>query len=203
MYWQSWEIFVANYDAFRTNLLIKRGKKSARLGELYRGAHGTQTTLNIEVELKELTVCYAKEQLPCVKPMDKELNSIGASSEAFVIRAIVQNNNLYYLSGTAESLKKEHIKNLEGTTGELHKILSQCQHITIAFTIQPFDDTILTNNCLIIMKSNFKEYFGPTFASRATFYMTKDINHGSIENYEENSSRKKVKLDFSVCERSL
>ncbi|PKY51439.1 hypothetical protein RhiirA4_468482 [Rhizophagus irregularis] len=198
MYWQSWEIFVANYDAFRTNLLIKRGKKSARLGELYRGAHGTQTTLNIEVELKELTVCYAKEQLPCVKPMDKELNSIGASSEAFVIRAIVQNNNLYYLSGTAESLKKEHIKNLEGTTGELHKILSQCQHITIAFTIQPFDDTILTNNCLIIMKSNFKEYFGPTFASRATFYMTKDINHGSIENYEENSSRKKVKLDFSV-----
>ncbi|RGB42790.1 hypothetical protein C1646_785098 [Rhizophagus diaphanus] len=218
----SWEMFVANYDAFRTNLLIKRGKKSVRLGELYRGAHGTQTTLNIEVELKELTVCYAKEQLPCVKPMDKELNSIdwvkgenviinGASSEAwgdaFVIRAIVQNNNLYYLSDTAVSLKKEHIKNLESTTGELRKILSQCQHVTIAFTIQQFDDTILTNNCLIITKSNFKKYFGPTFASRSTFYMTKDINpnfqtaHGSIENYEENSSGKKVKLDFSVCER--
>jgi hypothetical protein len=206
MNWQSWETFVANYDAFRTNLLIRRGRKSARLDVLYRGAHGTRSTLDIEVELKELSVCYAREQFPCMKLTDKEsLNSIdwvkgekvivnGASSkwgDVFVVRAIVQNNNKYililhqckyYLSGTyytAKSLMGEHIKNLEGsidTTGELRKILSQCQHIKIVFTIQPFDDIISTNNCLVIMKNNFKEYFGPIFASRATFSMTKDIN---------------------------
>jgi hypothetical protein len=64
--------FVANYDAFRTNLLIKRGKKSARLDKLYRGAYGTKSTLNIKVKLKELSVCCAKEQFPCTKLADKE-----------------------------------------------------------------------------------------------------------------------------------
>ncbi|PKY56060.1 hypothetical protein RhiirA4_506330 [Rhizophagus irregularis] len=208
---QSWEIFVANHDAFRTNLLIKRGKKSARLGELYRGAYGTQKTLDIEVELKELSVYYANKQFPCEKLMDKESNSIidwvkgenvivnGASS-AFVVRAEVQNNNQYILilhqckyglSGmyyTVESLLKGYIKNLESsenTTEELRKILSQCQHITIVFTIQPFNST---DNCFVIMKSNFKEYFGPIFASCATFYMipdtfymTKDINPNFLD----------------------
>jgi hypothetical protein len=64
--------FVANYDEFRTNLLIKLGRKSARLDELYRGAYGTQSILNIEVKLKELSVCYAKEQFSCKKLTDKE-----------------------------------------------------------------------------------------------------------------------------------
>ncbi|RGB42958.1 hypothetical protein C1646_750331 [Rhizophagus diaphanus] len=117
--------------------------KSARLGELYRGAHGTQTTLNIEVELKELSVCYAKEQFPCVKLTDKESNSIdwmkgenviinGASSawgDAFVVRAIVQNNNKYIL---IFHQCKHHMLGMYNyytaedsidTTGELHKTL--------------------------------------------------------------------------------
>jgi hypothetical protein len=128
---QSWETFVANYDAFRTNLLIKRGKKSARLNELYRGAHGTQSTLNIEVELKEL-----------MKLTDKES------------------------SNSIDWVKSENVI-VNGTS----------QHIKIVITIQPFDDTISTNNnCLAITKNNFKEYFGPIFASRATFLMTKDDN---------------------------
>ncbi|RGB42522.1 hypothetical protein C1646_750848 [Rhizophagus diaphanus] len=72
--WESWEIFVANYDAFRTNLLIKHKKKLAHLSELYCDAYGTQSTLNIEVELKELSVCSAKEQFPCNKLTDKKLS---------------------------------------------------------------------------------------------------------------------------------
>ncbi|PKC60203.1 hypothetical protein RhiirA1_399369 [Rhizophagus irregularis] len=141
MYWQSWETFVANYDAFRTNLLIKCGKESARLSELYRGTYGTQSTLDIEVELKELSVCCAKQQFPCVELTDKKSNSIdwvkgenvivnGTSAlweDAFVIRKKVQNNKKnkkyililhqckYYLSGmyyTAEDFNNKHRKNL-------------------------------------------------------------------------------------------
>ncbi|GBB87908.1 hypothetical protein RclHR1_01440023 [Rhizophagus clarus] len=207
MLWESWEIFVANYDAFRTNLLIKCGKKSARLSELYCGAYGTQSTLDIEVELKELSICSAKEQFSCNKLTDKKsLESIdwvkgenvivnGGSAvwgDAFVAREIAQNSNYKYILSihqckyyrcstyfTASELNGEYIKNLEGsidTTGKLCETLSKCQHITIIFTIQPFDDKILTNNCLIITKNNFKRYFGPIFASRATFSMTRDIN---------------------------
>jgi hypothetical protein len=207
MLWESWEIFVANYDAFRTNLLIKREKKSARLSELYCGAYGTQSTLDIEVELKELSVCSAKEQFPCNKLTDKKssesidwvkgenviVNGASASwGDAFVAREIAQNSSYkyilsihqckYYRCGTyftASELNGEHIKNLKGsidTTGKLRETLSKCQHITIVFTIQPFDDEVLTNNCLIITKNNFKGYFGPIFASRATFSMTRDIN---------------------------
>ncbi|RGB42311.1 hypothetical protein C1646_662393 [Rhizophagus diaphanus] len=207
MYWQSWETFVANYDAFRTNLLIKRGKESARLSELYRGAYGTPPTLNIKVKLKELSVCYAGQQFPCKELTDKESNSIdwakggnviinGASAEwgdAFVVRKKVQNNKKnnkkyilihhqckYYLSGayyTAKDLNNEHhILGSASATKKLWNILSKCQHITIAFMIQPCGDPISTPDCLVIMKSNFKKYFGPIFASRAMFSMTKDIN---------------------------
>jgi hypothetical protein len=164
--------------------------------------------LDIEVKLKELSVCYTRQQFPCVELTDKKSNSIdwtkgenvivnGTSAswgDAFVVRKKVQNNkknkkyililhqckyhllDAYY---TAKDLNNEHRKNLlssASTTKKLRNILSKCQHITIAFMIQPLEKKILKPDCLIIIKSNFKEYFGPIFASRATFYMTRDIN---------------------------
>ncbi|CAG8446526.1 14851_t:CDS:1, partial [Rhizophagus irregularis] len=73
----------------------------------------------------------------------------------------------------------EHEKNLLDSTSapkKVQDILSKCQHIIIAFIIQPLENKISNPDCFIIMKGNFKENFGPIFASRATFYMTRDIN---------------------------
>ena len=59
MYWQSFEQFVAYYDASRTNLLIDHGVEQMTLGELYPGAFGKTETLNITVKLKKLSVRQA------------------------------------------------------------------------------------------------------------------------------------------------
>ncbi|CAG8631705.1 7414_t:CDS:1 [Paraglomus occultum] len=71
MYWQEWELFVAFHVAFHTNLMIKCGKQTAYLKDLYCGAHGTQATLDLEVNLKDLSVYLAQEQFPCSILTDK------------------------------------------------------------------------------------------------------------------------------------
>ncbi|UZO28612.1 uncharacterized protein OCT59_022129 [Rhizophagus irregularis] len=71
MHWQDWELFVAQYEAFRTNLLMERGKRTVHLVELYHGVFGTVSTKNIEVRLKKLSVCQAQEQFPCLKLTEK------------------------------------------------------------------------------------------------------------------------------------
>ncbi|CAB5319224.1 unnamed protein product [Rhizophagus irregularis] len=168
------------YDAFRTSLLIKCEKESARLNELYSGAHGTQSTLNIEVELKELSVCCARQQFPCVELTDKKSNSIDwAKGENVIINGTSAKWTDAFIVKEKVNSHNEHEKNLLDSTSALKKvqdILSKCQHIIIAFIIQPLENKISNPDCLIIMKSNFKENFGPIFASRATFYMTRDIN---------------------------
>jgi len=72
MRWQDWELFVAYYEAFRTNLLIERGKYTVRLEELYRGICGTEYVKNIEVRLKKLSVCQAQEQFPCLSDLTEK-----------------------------------------------------------------------------------------------------------------------------------
>ncbi|PKC73834.1 hypothetical protein RhiirA1_450737 [Rhizophagus irregularis] len=173
-------IFVAIYDAFRTNLLIKCEKESARLNELYSGAYGTQSTLNIEVELKELSVCCARQQFPCVELTDKKSNSIDwAKGENVIINGTSAKWTDAFIVKEKVNSHNEHEKNLLDSTSapkKVQDILSKCQHIIIAFIIQPLENKISNPDCFIIMKSNFKENFGPIFASRATFYMTRDIN---------------------------
>ncbi|PKY29278.1 hypothetical protein RhiirB3_391696, partial [Rhizophagus irregularis] len=54
--------------------------------------------------------------------------------------------------------------------------LAKHRHITIVFTTQPFYETVSCDECFIISRSNFEQYFGPVFSSRATFALTKNIN---------------------------
>ncbi len=209
MWWQEWELFVANYEAFRTNLLIKRGKNMVNLGELYHGAYGTESTKNINVMLKELSVRQAIEQFPCLKLTDKYsgvtilwkegndviVNGVSAKwgdsfrvletdksktdpSEHKLLSIHQAKYNYHSVEYTYEEAQDEHIKNLEGSAAkeELLEILAHYHHITIIFTTQPFYGTVLNDNVFIIASNNFKQYFGPIFASRATFSLTKNIN---------------------------
>ncbi|POG79997.1 hypothetical protein GLOIN_2v414786 [Rhizophagus irregularis DAOM 181602=DAOM 197198] len=204
MHWQDWELFVAQYEAFRTNLLMERGKRTVHLVELYHGVFGTVSTKNIEVRLKKLSVCQAQEQFPCLKLTEKgTAKSIpweegevvvvnGASAEwgdSFRVLQTVQGDRLFSIhqakydynsaTYTLNNLLKEHIKNYVtsiNTKKELFDKLAKHRHITIVFTTQPFYETVSCDECFIISRSNFEQYFGPVFSSRATFALTKNIN---------------------------
>ncbi|GBB83569.1 hypothetical protein RclHR1_10260012, partial [Rhizophagus clarus] len=204
MHWQDCELFVAHYEAFRTNLLMERGKRTVHLKELYRGVFGTVSAKNIEVRLKKLSVCQAQEQFPCLKLTEKgTTKSIpweegevvvvnGASAkwgDSFRVLQTVQGDRLFSIhqakydynsaTYTLKDLLKEHNKNYVtsiNTEKELFDKLAKHRHITIVFTTQPFYETVPCEDCFIISRSNFEQYFGPVFSSRATFVLTKNIN---------------------------
>ncbi|CAB4388183.1 unnamed protein product [Rhizophagus irregularis] len=172
--------------------------------ELYRGVFGTVSTKNIEVRLKKLSVCQAQEQFPCLKLTEKgTAKSIpweegevvvvnGASAEwgdSFRVLQTVQGDRLFSIhqakydynsaTYTLNNLYKEVIKNYVtsiNTKKELFDKLAKHRHITIVFTTQPFYETVSCDECFIISRSNFEQYFGPVFSSRATFALTKNIN---------------------------
>ncbi|CAG8575804.1 3876_t:CDS:2 [Acaulospora morrowiae] len=200
-----WELFVAYYDAFRTNLLVKRGKHTVRLGELYSGAYGTELAKNFEVRLKKVSVRRAQEQFPCLKLTEKDsakpipweegedvivnggsakwgdsfrvLESVQGDLFLSIHQAKYDYNSATY---TLKDLFNEHIKNCESsafnTTKQLFNQLADYRHLTIVFTTQPIYEIVPYDDCFIISRNNFEQYFGPVFSSRATFAFTKNIN---------------------------
>lgn len=65
MAWHTWEIFVANYEIFHNNLFIELKKyKGVSLREFYLGAIGKDSVLDIQMGLKKLDICEAKNQFP-------------------------------------------------------------------------------------------------------------------------------------------
>ncbi|CAG8738589.1 12725_t:CDS:1, partial [Acaulospora morrowiae] len=205
MHWHDWELFVAYYEAFRTNLLVKRGKHTVRLGELYRGVYGTELVKNFEVRLKRLSVRQAQEQFPCSKLTEKDssksipweegkdviINGVSAKwGDSFRILEAVQGDRFLSIhqtkydynsaTYTLKDLLNEHIKNCESptfnTTNQLFDKLVDYRHITIVFTTQPFYEIGPYDDSFIISCNNFEQYFGPVFSSRATFALTKNIN---------------------------
>ncbi|GBC51889.2 hypothetical protein GLOIN_2v414785 [Rhizophagus irregularis DAOM 181602=DAOM 197198] len=182
MHWQDWELFVAQYEAFRTNLLMERGKRTVHLVELYHGVFGTVSTKNIEVRLKKLSVCQAQEQFPCLKLTEKgTAKSIpweegevvvvnGASAEwrdSFRVLQTVQGDRLFSIhqakydynsaTYTLNNLYKEVIKNYVtsiNTKKELFDKLAKHCHIMIVFTTQPFYETVSCDECFIISRKS-------------------------------------------------
>ncbi|CAG8515823.1 7631_t:CDS:2 [Funneliformis mosseae] len=63
------------HEAFRTNMLVEKDEtKMLLLRDLYRGAYGKNSTLDIVVKLKHLSVCQANEQFPSSKLTNKANN---------------------------------------------------------------------------------------------------------------------------------
>ncbi|GJJ68147.1 hypothetical protein EMPS_00493 [Entomortierella parvispora] len=202
LHWQGWELFLACFDAFRNNLLIDLGQQTARLSDLYPGAFGTQSTLDLELKLKRLSVSEAKEQYPSETLTDRItaknidwksgdnviVNGKSAPwGDAFIVRETSQGQwtisihqgkfDYNSVEFTSKDLSAEHQKNLAGSSSaklkpESRKTLMSYHHIAIIFTTQPFDDEVKQDDRLVISMDNFKEYFGPVFASHANFALT-------------------------------
>ncbi|CAG8582460.1 13754_t:CDS:2 [Acaulospora morrowiae] len=181
MHWQDWELFVAYYETFCTNLL------------------------NFEVRLKKLSVRRAQEQFPCLKLTEKDsaksipwekgedviVNGVSAKwGNSFRVLEAVQGDRFLSIhqakydynsaTYTLKDLFNEHTKNCEtsafNTTKQIFDKLADYRHITIVFTTQPFYEIVPYDDCFVISCNNFEQCFGPVFSSRATFALTKNIN---------------------------
>ncbi|RGB38339.1 hypothetical protein C1646_8868 [Rhizophagus diaphanus] len=66
---------------------------------------------------------------------------------------------------------------------DLKKFLEESRIVTVIFTSQPFkgNPNDLPDDCLIIAKSNFRQYFGPLFVSRLSFDIVNRLNINSAE----------------------
>ncbi|CAB4420607.1 unnamed protein product [Rhizophagus irregularis] len=66
---------------------------------------------------------------------------------------------------------------------DLRKFLEESRIVTVIFTSRPFkgNPNDLPDDCLIIAKRNFSQYFGPLFASRLSFDIVNHLNINSSE----------------------
>jgi hypothetical protein len=86
----SFEVFAAEYEAFRTNLFISMGTSSTTISNFYRNAHGPQDTLQRPILLKKIDrVWKALNRFPDLPLVDKEDSSSSADwrSEFVVVNA--------------------------------------------------------------------------------------------------------------------
>ncbi|CAI2163645.1 12433_t:CDS:2 [Funneliformis geosporum] len=213
MAWDTWEIFVANYEIFRNNLLVElEHYKEIPLRKFYRGAIGKDSVLNIWIRLEKLDLCDAKNQFPKTGlPINRSNNEVmkldglvfinGHSAkfaDVFLVRKTVpENKNLiigfqqkWYTTSkelTIDDIKDECNKNNNAfkhtKDRDLKKFLKKSIIVTVIFTSRPFkaNPKDLPNNCLVISKENFKQYFGPLFSSRLTFDIINNLNINSAE----------------------
>ncbi|PKY54238.1 hypothetical protein RhiirA4_472922 [Rhizophagus irregularis] len=152
-YSMRWELFVAHYEAFISNMLIVcENKSEATLKELYRGAHRKYVTLNKTVKLKHLNVRQSLKHARQVGLRWKELTKL-------------------------EDIK-ECIKNLLKKSESIINSYPDPCCITILVTTRRcnFDYEQLPEDVLVIDQTNFKEYFGHIFSPHAAFYLAEDIN---------------------------
>ncbi|KAF9404097.1 hypothetical protein BGZ76_007119, partial [Entomortierella beljakovae] len=139
---------------------------------------------------------HASQQFPSTKLNDKDGEPIDWESrsniivngksapwgDAFIVRESAGRNILILHQDKFDynsDLLSEHEKNMNNSKKaekNLGETLASYRHITIVFTTQPFDGNDVAKDCLVISKDNFKDYFGPVFASRATFALTRAIN---------------------------
>jgi len=196
-YWQAWEVFLAEFEAFRNNLLIHMGKETLQLRDIYRGAYGSEKTLNRHVKLFNLSVAQSRQQFPRTmlifddhgKLLDWKNNVVvinGTSapfSDCFLLRKKAEPADKDLLVGLQTKLKKksiyirdirdEHAKNKNAASKDF-----QYYHvITVVITTQRLGEgeqaklAELGDDCLLICWHNFVEYFGDIFASRANLEM--------------------------------
>jgi hypothetical protein len=78
---------------------------------------------------------------------------------------------------------QEMVKNIRGilsTSGDFLKCLLRFRLITVFFVTVTHaydcDPAELPYDCLLIVRQNFKEYFGPVFSERANFMFSQRVN---------------------------
>ncbi|KAF9113010.1 hypothetical protein BGX27_002362 [Mortierella sp. AM989] len=73
--WKFFEKFIAEYEVYPTNALVSLGKETVTLRGLYRGALGSEVTLNRTVKLRYLRLVEPPHQFPCSPLTDMDWRS--------------------------------------------------------------------------------------------------------------------------------
>ncbi|CAG8640802.1 9843_t:CDS:2, partial [Paraglomus occultum] len=188
IYWQEWELFVAHHEAFRTNLFYEHGIQTLCLRDLYHGAYGKDSVLDIVVKLKKLTVCLANEQFPSSKLTNRANNQTIEETNDGTVLLMVAQDKWMHSAGTYKlhQVFEEIIKNIKGILYSPENILYhlvQYHLITVFFITQPYegDPGELPDDCLLIARDNFEKYFGSVFSARAAFAFSQSLNPNFAE----------------------
>ncbi|RUS16922.1 hypothetical protein BC937DRAFT_90638 [Endogone sp. FLAS-F59071] len=194
---QSFERFVADFKMFRMNLLVDVGISNTTVGDFYHGARGQPATLQRPVLLNRLSKVHLAEarfpNTPLTLDWDEYctdivvLNATGASfADSCVFRHSIRNDygtifgnkrKLYDKTAFPISLViKEHEKNISAlrriAPGSKLESMKYCDCITVIITIQNITGDV-PDNCLVVDRNNFADFFGDAFALRASLYMDK------------------------------
>ncbi|CAG8568538.1 4977_t:CDS:2 [Funneliformis caledonium] len=135
------------------------------------------------MRLEKLELCEAKNQFPKTGLPINRLNNRVMNLDSLV----VQKWYITLKELTIDDIKTECNKNKKAINemkdSDLKKFLEESHIVTVIFTSRPFkgNSEDLPDNCLIISKENFNQYFGPLFASRLTFNIINDLNINSAE----------------------
>ncbi|CAG8656962.1 17321_t:CDS:2, partial [Rhizophagus irregularis] len=194
MVWDTLEKFVANYKIFRNNLFakLKKYKKGISLKEFYHGAVSKDLVLEIKMGLKKLDLLMDLNGFVI-------LNGHSAPfADIFLLRkTIPESRNLliafqqkWYTTSQEFTIddaviecnkNKNAYKDVEDY--DLRKFLKESCIVTVIFTSRPFkgNPNDLPDDCLIIAKRNFSQYFGLLFALQLSFDIVNHLNINSLE----------------------
>ncbi|CAG8508052.1 3412_t:CDS:2 [Ambispora gerdemannii] len=166
------------------NKIYWQGIQTLSMRELYPGAHGKDSILNLTNKRDN-------------KPIDWENGNVivvnGTSApfgDSFGFRNIINSTKLLNICQKFKlrQVLEESIKNCEGILEREYplqkaKFPDNYVPVMLFFATQPYGDDLseLPDNCLLITKKNFEKYFGPVFSSRATFFLTQHINPNFAE----------------------
>ncbi|RUS13306.1 hypothetical protein BC937DRAFT_95526 [Endogone sp. FLAS-F59071] len=204
--WEDFEELIAELEVFRTNLILKEsGSETASVRDLYPGAYGSEKLLSRYVRLNELTSYRSKSQFP-KSPLDNKVNwesglvIVNGATASFgdivihreTVNKDVDKNDLLFALQTrfqqssfdnkvisierddyiAKSLKYV----VEGSKD--YKSFQRHTIITAMISIQDFNDNVehIPENCLVVCKENFVNYFSEIFSGRALLSLISGCN---------------------------
>ncbi|KAF9960208.1 hypothetical protein BGZ65_012634 [Modicella reniformis] len=193
--WRFFERIIAEYEVLRTNFLIDSGCKEATLGNIYKGALGRAETLKVTVHLKELSLVKATHQFPKMGGLTVDGQERDWKSDVVVQNADRRNPGILcalqakkLVQLPANTLTQEHTKNtmaivnvLEGSTLDKDGV-KRARTITVIITTADADSALQTfgetfpEDCLLIRRGSFAEFFGEAFSVTAAFAATSDRN---------------------------
>ena len=199
----TWENFVGEYEVFRNNIMVNLGKKEISLKEFYCRAIGKDSILNTQIKLKKLDISKNLSINALMDSKNKKVESLdglvvinGKSAQSADVFSECQTLNgediimglqeKWYTTSkdlTIDDIMKEHNKNKNASklANKKLKIKLENTHIvTVIFTLQLFKGNVndMPDNCLVIARENFEQYFGPLFSSQLIF----DITEATIKN---------------------
>ncbi|RGB24247.1 hypothetical protein C1646_726588, partial [Rhizophagus diaphanus] len=110
---------------------------------------------------------------------------------------------------TIDDIKKEHDKNNNAfnlaNNQKLKNKLENTRIVTVMFTSQLFEGNVndMPDDCLVIARKNFEQYFGPLFSSRLIFDIVGELNLNYAEPQRIEAMIKDIRPETSrkICEK--